>query len=48
LLDDIYVICVLNVHSNGLSGEGSHKYLHSSPESEDKVDGAFLLDIVVG
>ena len=41
------VISVFNVQSNGFSCECSYEYLHSSPESEDKVDCAFLLDVVV-
>jgi hypothetical protein len=38
---------VLHIDSHGLPSESSHEYLHSSAESEDEVDGAFLLDVIV-
>ena len=38
---------LLHIDSHGLPSESSHEYLHSSAESEDQVDSAFLLDVVV-
>lgn len=38
---------LLHIDSHGLPSESSHEYLHTTPESEDEVDGAFLLDVVV-
>lgn len=38
---------LLHIDSHGLPSESSHEYLHSSAESEDEVDRAFLLDVVV-
>ncbi len=46
-LDGVDAVGVLNFDSHRLSGESSHEDLHSSPESEDEVDGAFLLNVVV-
>jgi len=40
-------VAVFDFESDGLSCEGSNEDLHSSPESEDEVQGAFLLDVVV-
>merc|ERR1712127_904216 len=38
----------LNLKGDGLSGEGLHKDLHTSPQTEHKVKSALLLDVVVG
>ena len=38
----------LNIEGDGLTGEGLDEDLHSSSESEDKMEGGFLLDVVVG
>merc|ERR1712158_179806 len=38
----------LNLKGDGLPGEGLDEDLHTSPQSEHKVEGALLLDIVVG
>ena len=41
-------IRTLHLQSNGLSGEGLNEDLHTTTETEDKVKGRFLLDVVVG
>ena len=41
-------IRTLHLQSNGLSGEGLNEDLHTTTETEDKVKGQFLLDVVVG
>merc|ERR1712008_479608 len=38
----------LNLKSDGLSGEGLHEDLHTSPQAEHKMKSALLLDVVVG
>merc|ERR1711915_716682 len=38
----------LHLEGDGLTGEGLDEDLHASPESEHKVEGALLLDVVVG
>ena len=38
----------LNLKGDGLSGEGLHKDLHTTTESEDEMEGGLLLDVVVG
>ncbi len=47
LFDCSNVISVFNVQSNGFSCESSYEYLHSSPESKNEVNCAFLLNVVV-
>merc|ERR1719411_1471296 len=37
-----------NLQSNCLAGEGLDKDLHSSSQTENKMESAFLLDVVVG
>jgi len=37
-----------NLQSNGLAGEGLDKDLHSTSETEHKMESALLLDVVVG
>merc|ERR1711884_613525 len=38
----------LDLKGDGLTGEGLDEDLHTSPETEDKVEGGLLLDVVVG
>merc|ERR1712045_323927 len=38
----------LDLKGDGLSGEGLDEDLHASSQSEHKVEGALLLDVVVG
>merc|ERR1712241_390481 len=38
----------LHLEGDGLTGEGLYEDLHASPESENKMEGALLLDVVVG
>merc|ERR1711971_526577 len=38
----------LDLKGNGLSGEGLHEDLHTSPKTENKMEGGLLLDVVVG
>merc|ERR1719412_1070185 len=38
----------LNLKGDGLASEGLDEDLHTSPETEDKVEGGLLLDVVVG
>merc|ERR1712013_158664 len=38
----------LNLKSDGLASEGLDEDLHTSPETEDKVESGLLLDVVVG
>merc|ERR1711935_637189 len=42
------VLLWLNLKSDGLSGEGLHEDLHTSPQAEHKMKSALLLDVVVG
>merc|ERR1712062_26290 len=37
----------LHLEGDGLPGEGLDEDLHASPESEHKMEGALLLDVVV-
>merc|ERR1712019_293683 len=37
----------LNLEGDGLSSQGLDEDLHTSPESKDKMEGGFLLDVVV-
>ena len=46
-LDVLNGVAGLNLKGDGLSGQGLHEDLHSTSESEDKVKGALLLDVVV-
>merc|ERR1711936_728707 len=38
----------LDFEGDGLACEGLHEDLHTSPKTEDKVEGGLLLDVVVG
>ena len=38
----------LDLKGDGLASEGLDEDLHTSPETEDKVEGGLLLDVVVG
>merc|ERR1711990_662905 len=37
-----------DLEGDGLTGEGLDEDLHASPQSEHKMEGALLLDVVVG
>ena len=41
-------IQTLHLQSNGLSGEGLDEDLHTTTETEDKVKGRLLPDVIVG
>merc|ERR1719295_1847403 len=47
-LDVLNGVRWFNLESDGLASEGLDKDLHSSSESEHKMESAFLLDVVVG
>uniref|UniRef100_G3QA54 Uncharacterized protein n=1 Tax=Gasterosteus aculeatus TaxID=69293 RepID=G3QA54_GASAC len=38
----------LDLQRDGLASEGLHKDLHASPQTQHKMEGGFLLDVVVG
>jgi len=38
----------LNLQSDGLPGQGLDEDLHTSPQSENKMEGGLLLDVIVG
>ena len=38
----------LDLEGDGLPGEGLDEDLHTSPQSEHKMEGRLLLDVVVG
>ncbi len=46
-LDVLNGVRWLNVEGNGLTGEGLDEDLHTTSESEDQVEGRFLLNVVV-
>ena len=46
-LDVLNGIGRLNFKSDGLSGEGFNKDLHTTPQAENKMEGRLLLDVVV-
>merc|ERR1712019_318806 len=46
-LDVLNGVRGFDLQGDGLTGEGLDEYLHASPESEHKVEGALLLDVVV-
>jgi len=48
LLDIVDGIRALNLKGDGLASESLDEDLHSSSESEDEMEGALLLDVVVG
>merc|ERR1712121_349229 len=47
-LDVLDGIRGFNLQGNGLASQGLDKDLHTSSQSENKMQGAFLLDVVVG
>merc|ERR1712203_1062152 len=47
-LDVLNRVRGLDLKGDGLPGEGLDEDLHASPQSEHKVEGALLLDVVVG
>ena len=38
---------MVDFQSHGLSSQGSHEDLYSSPKSEDKMDSRLLLNVVI-
>merc|ERR1712203_1246070 len=47
-LDVLNGVRGLDLEGDGLPGEGLDEDLHTSPESEHKMESALLLDVVVG
>merc|ERR1711992_288236 len=47
-LDVLNGVGWFDFEGDGLTGEGLDEDLHASPESENKMEGALLLDVVVG
>merc|ERR1719251_449724 len=47
-LDVLNGVRGFDLKGDGLTGEGLDEDLHASPESEHKMEGALLLDVVVG
>merc|ERR1719352_1269098 len=47
-LDVLNGVGWLNLEGDGLTGESLDENLHSTSESEDEMEGGFLLDVVVG
>merc|ERR1712174_112762 len=47
-LDVLNGVRGLDLEGNGLASQGLDEDLHTSPESEHKMEGALLLDVVVG
>merc|ERR1712184_39585 len=47
-LDVLNGVGGFDLEGDGLTGEGLDEDLHASPESEHKMEGALLLDVVVG
>ena len=46
-LDILNGVGVFNIEGDGLTSESLNKDLHTTSESEDQVEGRFLLDVVV-
>jgi len=46
-LDVLNGVSWLNIEGDGLTSEGLHEDLHTTSESEDEMEGRFLLDVVV-
>ncbi|KAF7078315.1 hypothetical protein CFC21_082774 [Triticum aestivum] len=46
-LDIVDGVRALNLQSDGLAGEGLHEDLHATTQTQDKVEGGLLLDVVV-
>merc|ERR1712020_266804 len=47
-LDVLNGVRRFDLESDGLASQGLDEDLHASPESEHKMEGALLLDVVVG
>merc|ERR1712189_79475 len=47
-LDILNGVTGLNLQGDGLASKGLDKDLHATPETQDKMEGGLLLDIVVG
>merc|ERR1719445_2278827 len=47
-LDVLNGVAGFDLEGNGLAGQSLHEDLHTTTESEDQVEGALLLDVVVG
>merc|ERR1711997_425512 len=47
-LDVLDAVRRLNLEGDSLASEGLDEDLHTSPQSEHKMESAFLLDVVVG
>merc|ERR1711978_556554 len=47
-LDVLNAVRGLDLEGDGLAGESLDEDLHTSPESEDKMESGLLLDVVVG
>ena len=47
-LDVFDGITGLHLECDGLAGQGLDEDLHTSPQSEDQVQGRLLLDVVIG
>ena len=47
-LDVLNGVSWLDIEGDGLSSEGFNEDLHTTSESEDEMEGGFLLDVVVG
>merc|ERR1711990_1156116 len=43
-----YFSMLIDLKGDGLSGEGLHEDLHTSPKTENEMEGGLLLDVVVG
>ncbi|KFV77268.1 hypothetical protein N307_00857, partial [Dryobates pubescens] len=46
-LDILYGVTGLYLQGDGLACQGLHKDLHATPQAQDKLQGGFLLDVVV-
>ena len=46
-LDVLNRVAWLNLESDGFTGQSLDEYLHSTTETQDKMKGRFLLDVVV-
>ncbi|KFQ80639.1 hypothetical protein N337_11064, partial [Phoenicopterus ruber ruber] len=47
-LDIFNGVTGLNFQGDGLARQGLHKDLHATPQAQHKMEGGFLLDVVVG
>jgi hypothetical protein len=47
LLNALDAVSGLCLNCDGLSGQSAHENLHSTPESKDQVERAFLLNVIV-